>query len=137
MIVALAPKRLIALWRSVTAGEAPRGAILRPATTSHITLTKDSGTQSAAMFIGTTNSPWPSARGRVSRALSQRDRITRDEGGPFEAGRASNRAEPTFAESFEHNDTSETRQIGNNGVSVSRFRVMRTTDTFARIYPKG
>ena len=32
MIVALARKLLIALWRYVTTGEAPRGAILRPAT---------------------------------------------------------------------------------------------------------
>jgi transposase len=32
MIVALARKLLIALWRFVTTGEVPTGAVLRPAT---------------------------------------------------------------------------------------------------------
>jgi transposase len=32
MIVALARKLLIALWRYVTIGEVPAGAVLRPAT---------------------------------------------------------------------------------------------------------
>jgi transposase len=32
MIVALARKLLIALWRYVTSGETPAGAVLRPAT---------------------------------------------------------------------------------------------------------